>query len=228
VRIQRAPAACVAFCSQWVSTNKEISGPGTQNHWPVFISPPPPATPNPGCIYIHIHSPQKPQAAAPASPSPAPQIALRAQKRLRHHPAEVLVCLERGATGPYLPFAPFHRQHPGGSLARPRRPPRGGLGLSRSKISAPWGVQSRLEPWGGGGKSGPRHCPRGEALFVPFFPRSPFVLGRISDSLFAIALSALVSGHKFLFPLPLAAKIIHDGAATEYLTDITQKEYLIR
>ena len=46
---------------------------------------------------------QKTQAAAPAPPSPAPQNTLRAQKRLRHHPAEVLVCLERGATGPYFP-----------------------------------------------------------------------------------------------------------------------------
>jgi hypothetical protein len=45
---------------------------------------------------------QKTQAAALAPPSPAPQNTLRAQNRLRHHPAEVLVCLERGATGPCL------------------------------------------------------------------------------------------------------------------------------
>ena len=46
---------------------------------------------------------QKTQAAAPAPPNPAPQNTLWAQKRLWHHPAEVLVCLERGATGPYFP-----------------------------------------------------------------------------------------------------------------------------
>jgi hypothetical protein len=46
---------------------------------------------------------QKTQAAAPALPSPAPQNTPWAQKRLWHHPAEVLVCLERGDTGPYFP-----------------------------------------------------------------------------------------------------------------------------
>ena len=90
---------------------------------------------------------QKTQAAAPAPPSPAPQNTLRAQKRLWHHPAEVLVCLERGAIGPYLPRSiantPVARAR--WVTARPRRPPRGGLGLSRSKISAPWGVQSRAQ-----------------------------------------------------------------------------------
>jgi hypothetical protein len=43
------------------------------------------------------------QGAAPALPSPAPQNTPWAQKRLWHHPAEVLVCLERGDTGPYSP-----------------------------------------------------------------------------------------------------------------------------
>ena len=46
---------------------------------------------------------QKTQAAAPAPPSPAPQNTLWAQNRLWYHPAEVLVCLERGDTGPYFP-----------------------------------------------------------------------------------------------------------------------------
>jgi hypothetical protein len=132
----RAPAACVTSCS--VGFHQRDFKVRDAKSQACFISLPPP---QPRLVL------QKTQVAAPAPPSPAPQNTLRAQKRLRHHPAEVLVCLERGAIGPYLPRSiantPVARAR--WVTARPRRPPRGGLGLSRSKISAPWGVQSRAQ-----------------------------------------------------------------------------------
>jgi hypothetical protein len=65
---------------------------------PVFFFSAPPPPRNPGWFYRKHRPPRRPhQAPRPKTPC------VRAQKRLRHHPAEVLVCLERGATGPYLP-----------------------------------------------------------------------------------------------------------------------------
>jgi hypothetical protein len=47
----------------------------------------------------------------------------------------------------------------------PQRPPYGGMGLSRSKTSAPWGVQSRLAPRGRG--RGERRASPGAEVVPP-------------------------------------------------------------
>jgi hypothetical protein len=103
----------------------------------LFLFRPPPATANPAGSTENTGRRTGP------APSPAPQNTLRAQERLRHHPAEVLVCLERGTTGPYLPRyianTPVGHCEATAATAGRSRP-----GLSRSKISAPWGAQSRI------------------------------------------------------------------------------------
>ena len=117
-----------------MSLPKEISRSGTQNHRPVFISPPPR---NPGCFYRKHRPPHRPrQAPRPKTPCGPKSDFGTTPRRSWCASKEVLLAHIFPVTSPT----------PRWVTARPRRPPRGGPGLSRSKISAPWGVQSRLEP----------------------------------------------------------------------------------
>lgn len=101
----------------------------------LFLFRPPPR--NPGCFYRKHRPPHRPrQAPRPKTPCGPKSDFGTTPRRSWCASKEVLLAHIFPVTSPT----------PRWVTARPRRPPRGGPGLSRSKISAPWGVQSRLEP----------------------------------------------------------------------------------
>jgi hypothetical protein len=109
-----------------------------------FYFAPPPR--NPGCFYRKHRPPHRPrQAPRPKTPF-GPKIDFGTTPR-RSWCASKEVILAH--------IFPVTSPTPRWVTARPRRPPRGDPGHSRSKISAPWGVQSRsrLEPEAGGGEA---------------------------------------------------------------------------